>query len=223
MATDPNSILNHCDPITTLQDAKQPILTPLLPVKGLRRDASGNLTEDAIQTIFEGLRSLGLATASQEMKDAILTESKDVLCKLNAQYRFLMDMFLTSMARGEPVDPAMIALLKEKNQLMQDILSLSRHVLTMPTESFVGGVVIKEGFADESFAKRFKQYEGFTNISKTLQREYFTIESGNYENLKQRVLEDTEEKNRYTLRQIGMYSFLNVFAVGLIVYISSYT
>jgi hypothetical protein len=104
-----NSILNGCDPVLTMADATRQIVTPLLPISGLRRDLSGNLTDDAIKTVMEGLTSLGITLSfkdrnerivssrsgsddAKDVTDAILYEAKDSLCKLNSQYEFLLKM-----------------------------------------------------------------------------------------------------------------------------------
>jgi hypothetical protein len=220
-----DSILARCDPITTFEDAKRPVITPLLPVKGLRRDASGVLTNDSIRTILDGLQSYGLAGPTEEAASAILMEARSVLCTLNGQYQFLLDSFLTQVARAEAIDAPTLGLIREKNQQMQDIISLSRQVLTStPAAAGVEGFQVAPSFtasfATHQTAMRLK--EGFQVMFQTLQTDATIMDKQRYADLKQRRYEDSKEKNTYVDRQLGLYTFLNVFAIGLFVYIVSF-
>ena len=110
-----------CDPIQTQKEAEAKILSVLLPVPGLRRDDKGNLTDDSIQTVMEGVKSLGVQVDSDATKTAVLQEAKAALCKLNAQYEFLLSMLLTAIARSDQaaITKELISILREKNQSMQ--------------------------------------------------------------------------------------------------------
>jgi hypothetical protein len=57
-----SDVLSGCDrdQVTTMAAAKKPVITPLLPIKGLRHDDNGDLTTDAMKTITDGLTSLGI-------------------------------------------------------------------------------------------------------------------------------------------------------------------
>ncbi len=218
-----DSILARCDPITTYEDAVRPVFTPILPIKGLRRDASGALTKDSIQTILEGLKAYGLAGPLEQVSDAILTEAKGVLCTLHGQYTFLLDSFLTEIARTEPVKKSVLAMILEKNRQMQDVISLCQQVLaTAP---------VKEGFASTSpFQKAFttqdlkmRLQEGFQIMFSELQTDSTIIEKQQYFDLKKRRYEDSKEQNRFVDRQLGLYAFLNLFGIALFFYIVSYT
>ena len=96
-----DSILSHCDPILNQKDAEAPVLSALMPIKGLRRDLSGNLTADSITTIIEGVKSLGIVIDSDSTKTAVLQEAKGAICKVNAQYQFLLTTLVSSIARSE--------------------------------------------------------------------------------------------------------------------------
>ncbi len=210
-----DSLLKSCDPVTTLDEATRPVLTPLLPVKGLRRDASGNLTEDAMKIVLEGLKSLGANMDTEAAQDAILQEARYSLCRLYAQYRVLLDQITTSISRSEEVDPKIVTASKEKLQMMMDILSIAQNVLN---QRAINQQTI-EGFRTQRVAADLR--EKFQDMAKDLQVQKTAIDNKNYFSLQSRALENVTEKNNYASRQLGLYAFMNVVAVGLLFYILS--
>lgn len=195
-----------------MDEAMRPVITPLLPVKGLRRDASGNLTVDAIKTVMDGVKALGVAPDSESARDAMLQEARYALCRFYAQYEFLLKSYAVAIARAETPDQAVAATLAEKLQSMQDILSVSRAVLTM------GDAAGKEGFqVRNDTALR----EAFETIAQRLEKEKKRLKSKQRFDLGERAIDAVEEKNRFANRQMGLYAFMNIVAVGLLFYIMS--
>jgi len=210
-----DTFLNSCDPILTMNDAEMPIVTPLLPVKGLRHDISGNLTKDSINTIMDGVKSLGIQIDSESTKTALLQEAKNVLCKLNSQYEFLLNNMFSSIARSETdsIDKETIDKLRRKNQNMQDILSVSRHVLTTVIDK------PKEGF-QPFVSDPLKAYkEAFQEMDETVSANANALATRNFQETRARAVEVTEDKNRYASTLISIYSFLNVATIGVLLYV----
>jgi hypothetical protein len=204
-----------CDPIQTQKEAEAKILSVLLPVPGLRRDDKGNLTDDSIQTVMEGVKSLGVQVDSDATKTAVLQEAKAALCKLNAQYEFLLSMLLTAIARSDQaaITKELISILREKNQSMQDVLSVSRYVLDIETDK------VTEGFLGTK-VDHFKSYrEEFQNMTNVVSANTDALNTGNLTVGQQRTFEISEEKNVYAERLTNMYGLLNVVSIGLLFYI----
>jgi hypothetical protein len=213
-----STLLKSCDPITTHEDAKLPVITPLLPVKGLRRDDKGELTDDAITTIMQGLKSLGIQTDNDSTRDAILQEARSTLCRLNAQIQFLLNTYLTEVARSEQIDPMVMTLIKEKNRAMQDILSVSRQVIVMYPFKSRGDFV--EGFVGNTATTREEAIlEEFQDVDSTVSSRQQILEKSNLGQLAVRSVEDSETKNNFAARQLELYAFLNIVAIGLLFYI----
>lgn len=189
-----DTIFQSCDPVQTVDEATRPIITPLLPVSGLRRDASGNLTDDAYKIIMDGIQSLGIQKDSSASKAAILQEARFVLCRLYAQYEYLLRMLDVSIARSEEFRPDLTTAIQERLQKMQDILTIVRRV------AMEGGASTVEAFTD------------FQSVEERIRRL-------NQTKLRERALEDSKERNTYAVRQLGLYSFLNILAVGLLFYV----
>jgi len=208
-----DTLLQSCDPVSTMDEAMRPVITPLLPVKGLRRDASGNLTADAIKTVMDGVKALGVAPDSESARDAMLQEARYALCRFYAQYDFLLKSYAVAIARAETPDQAVAAALAEKLQSMQDILSVSRAVLTLGDAAG----------ANEGFQVRNDAVirEAFETVAQRLEKEKKRLKSKRRFDLGERALDAVEEKNRFANRQMGLYAFMNIVAVGLLFYIMS--
>ncbi len=209
-------LLRGCDPVTTIEEAKQPVLTPLLPVTGLRRDASGNMTTDAIKIAVEGVKSLGVDTDTEAAQDAILQEARYSLCRLYAQYQVLLGQITTSISRAEALDAEVVKAAKEKLQMMTDLLSIAQYVLDQKKAASSKSV---EGFRTQKVATALS--EAFQDMAADLQQQKSALENKNYFALQRRALENTTEKNNYANRQLGLYAFMNIVAVGLLFYILS--
>jgi len=204
-----------CDPITNQQDAEAPVLTALLPVKGLRRDLSGNLTADSINTVIEAVKSLGVVIDSDSAKLAVLQEARNALCKLNGQFQFMLNMLITMISRSEVnmIDPTIFEVLKNKNQDMQDVLSVSRYVLNMDLSTFT------EGFLGNSADLFAPMKEAFQDMADSVANNAAMIRSGQYAVAEDRTLDVSREKNEYAARLTNLYGLMNVTAIGLLFYI----
>ena len=211
-----DTVLSQCDPVLTQVEAEAPVLSALLPVKGLRRDLSGNLTLDSIVTVTEGIKSLGVVIGSDMEKTAVLQEGKVALCKLNNQFQFLLNDFVTKISRSEvkTIDPKSFDLLKSKNQDMQDVLAVSRHVLQMSVEG------MREGFLGSQVDPFASFKEAFQAMDTTVLNNAEMLNSGTPSASRlQMTLDVSKEKNLYAERLTNMYGLLNVTAIGLLFYI----
>lgn len=215
-----STLLTSCDPIQTYEDAKMPVVTALLPVKGLRRDQTGELTDDAIKTILEGLKSLGIQIDTDANRDAVLQEARMSLCRLNGQIQFLLNTYFSEVARSQRVDPVLMTTIKDKNRAMQDILSISRQVIkTYPFKPIGNFIEAFVGSSNTSEAKLKEIKEEFQDIDSTVASRQQVLEKNNLVELVERGVEDTEMKNVFAARQLELYTFLNVVALGLLFYI----
>jgi len=205
----PYSILYGCDKINSLDEAKRSVISPLLPVKGLRHDDNGDLTDDAIGIIKDGMKSLGFDVSDKSTRGAFYSEVKKVLCTLNGQYEFLLSVYSDSVASGasgSQIDDELMDKIKEKNGAMRDVISLSRHVMDMPEVS-----EMVEGFIVESNDLT----DNMRNELDAMNKDLKTFKMRNYE--------VSQEKNKSMNAYLNVYGFMNVVAIGLLFYIVSAT
>ncbi len=204
-----DTLLKSCDPVESIDDATMPILSPLLPVKGLRRDADGKLTDDAYKTILDGIQSLGIQVNEAASQTAILQEARFVLCRLFAQFEYLMNVFTTSISRSERVRPELLQTIHERALQMMDVISVARRIIDQG-----GSNTTAEGFQNWTIER-----EAFETAETQIRNYKQRLQTTNRQTLYERVLQDSKERNVYAARQLGLYSFLNIVAAGLLFYI----
>ncbi len=207
-----------CPPVTSLEEAEAPIPSSLLPVKGLRRDGEGNLTEDAIRTIVDSLKSRGIDPMNPDTKKEVLLQTYKLFCSVNQQYQFLLRDLYERVGRDEAIPAKRLEMIREKNLFMQDILSFSRHLEA-------SGVHRQEDVFIEGWQTGTNPPAGAPPAPTVnqLRQQQQMLESRNIMKLRKHMLAISEEKNKVASNYIGMYGFLNLVAVGLLIYIATGT
>ena len=232
-----DQILKSCNEVKTMKDAQRPIITPLLPVKGLRHDEMGELTADALNTVVDGLKSMGIDVDTEEAQNAIILETRQALCNLNAQYQFLLSSLFLSIRNNDPLSVKLIELIQVKNMAMRDILSASRQILENVSCKKNASKLV-EGWQDVDPAAitKMNNMKAFSDVKDTLikddnalkERRFTDLFKENFQNAGGNDMEDemrsfevSEERTRSVSANLALYSFLNVIAVGLLFYIVS--
>ena len=219
--------MEECRPITTMEEAEKPIGSAILPISGLRRDQTNKLTDDAIKTVFEGIRSRGMDLSSAEVRNKIIKEGGQTICAINEQYQFLLRMVLDAAMKGEHVSAKIVELSLEKNQMIMDLLTISRQLEMM--SSTTPGVLV-EGYQTMppptslntviNVAIPTDSSGNYIDV-RGLQEQKMLLETKSYTKLRKHAVKVTEEKNRMASNQLALYGFLNLVAIGLLLYISS--
>lgn len=231
-----DQILSGCAEVKTMKDAQKPIVTPLLPVKGLRHDDKGDLTADAMKTITDGLTSLGINVETENAQNAIIMETRQALCNLNAQYQFLLSSLFVAIRNRDPLSVKLIELIQVKNMAMRDILSVSRQILEKAPAAKDGKKLI-EGWTDVNPAttEKMNNLKAFSSMKDKLINDDNSIKEKRFSDLmkenftskvttkgdEERTFEISEERMKSVSANLALYSFLNVIAVGLLFYIVS--
>lgn len=203
-----------CIQVQTLDEAMRDIPSSVLPISGLRRDADGALTKDALSMIVDGLKSRGIDPTDKGENDRIRSELAIFLCSLNNQYQVLVSELLKKTSQNDVVTKDFLRVVKNKNQTMQDVIN---------TSGYLQGI--------KSFGRDTDFIEGWQNTHSTPKPSSITIEglqgdmegldSSSYAKLKRHMVEVTEEKNKVASNYLGLYGFLNLVAVGLLIYVSA--
>lgn len=216
--------MEECKNVTTIEEAKQEIPFTLFPVQGLRRTSEGDLTEDAIRTIMDGLKSRGKDLTDLTVKKGALNDLSTFLCSVNKQYLFILYNLMQAIRLGSTIEQDLIEVAKGKNQLMQDILTISRHIQGIDakgTSQFIEGwqnqVSTPSAEVRRTTDTTLARLKGETLLLKGgLSKEGF-VSGGE----RAHAIEITRQKNRVVSNYLGMYGFLNLVAVGLLIYISA--
>ena len=206
----------NCIEPKTLDEALRKLPSSVLPIEGLRRDNDGNLTADALRTIVDGLKSRGIDPTNPTVHGTLQTDLASFLCSLNNQYTVLLKELIRKMTAKEKPEKEFIQSTIDKNVTMQDVINVSRHLdgIQAPA-TFIEGWQNTESTTEKKVGK-----EGFTQRLK----EDFQILNGSslsYLDIQKRMVEVTEEKNKIAYNYLGLYGFLNMIAIGLLIFIAA--
>jgi len=189
----------------------------VVPINGLRRDNEGNLTDDALRTIVDGLKSRGIDPTDSVIQGKLQTDLQSFLCSLQNQYTFLLQELFRLMTSKQPISKEFVEILKEKNTTMQDVINVSRHLATIQSSGM--GLPFIEGWQN-TVSSRPK--EGTEELMKKLKEEFQNLD-GDMKKLQtqKEMVKLSEQQNKVAYNYLGLYGFLNLFAIGLMIYIAA--
>ena len=208
-----------CIQITSLEEAMKKLPSSVVPIEGLRRDNDGNLTADALRTITDGLKSRGIDPTDPTVQEKLQKDLTSFLCSLNNQYNVLMKELLRKVSTKEKPSKEFIEIIKDKNITMQDVINVSRHLGGV--QSSTQWMTFMEGWQNtESVINKKGDKDALLSL---LKEEFQTLSgsSADYMNIQKRMVEVTEEKNKIAYNYLGLYGFLNIIAIGLLIFIAA--
>ena len=203
-----------CPDITTLEQAEAQLPSSVLPISGLRRNDDGMLTDDAKQTIMDGLKSRSVDATDSETKKKLVEDLGNLLCSTNKQYQFLLKVLVERVISGN-VDDEFIDVILRKNLFMLDILTISRHIMDLKT--YDGSVPFIEGWQNFSWQDPATSTTTTTVATTQLANEREMLKSAD---LRKHMLQISGEKNVVASNYLAIYGFLNLVAMGLILYVA---
>jgi hypothetical protein len=207
----------QCPDIITLEqdEAKPP--SSVLPISGLRRGNDGTLTDDAKETILDGLKSRAIDVSDTSTKQKVVTELFTLLCSVNKQYQFLLNELYRRVSASEKITDEFTGIIREKNLFMLDILTISRHIQI--SKAYDGAVPFIEGWQNKQQPLTYTP--DMNMMSQKLERDREMLDSHSYEELRKHMVNITMEKNNVASNNLGLYGFLNLIAVGMIIYVAA--
>jgi hypothetical protein len=203
-----------CLKVTNIKEAEQRIPSSVFPITGLRRDTHGNLTNDALNMIVDGLKSRSIDATDSATKQKLLADLNTLLCSVNNQYQFLLQELFTMVADSIPISDEFIDIVKDKNIFMQDILNVSRHLSGL--QVFDRSVEFIEGWQNMSSNGNLSN-----KMIDALMGELNMLEDHSYSELQKHRVNVTGQQNTVASNYLGLYGFLNIMAVGLLIYIAA--
>jgi len=206
----------ECPDITTLEQAEAQLPSSVLPINGLRRDDNGLLTEDAHNTIIDGLKSRGISFANSEEIAKVMIDLSSLLCSASKQYSFLMSAYMKS---DKLPNDEKVKLLIQKNFMITDIISVSRRIQAIVQNTNPAMPKMVEGWQNMNTVKNVT--DSNHTLMKKLARDRALLEGFTSIDLGEQQVNITNEKNKIVSNYLGMYGFLNLFAVGLILYVAA--
>jgi len=134
---------------------------------------------------------------------------------LNNQYQFLLQELYRRSQADEEISNEFVDMIRLKNIYMFDILTISRHIRGL--RSYNGTVPFIEGWQNSPSSSK----DVMDALSQQLITDRGMLDGRSFEDLKRHSVDITTEKNKMASNYVALYGFLNLVAVGLIIYISS--
>jgi hypothetical protein len=212
-----------CPNVTSLEQAMSELSSSVLPIKGLRRDSDGALTSDALQTIIDGLKSRGIDLSAPTQKRQIIKDLVKLLCTVKKQYDFLLEELGRRIDAEQPIHKEFVDVIREKNIFLQDILTVARHIDSIKGVGPGGDAPFIEGW------QNMLPPSGALNplppaaqkMIEQFQAEREMLDSKSYVEMRKHKIELLKEKNKTATNYLGLYGFMNLVAVGLLIYIAA--
>jgi hypothetical protein len=210
-----------CPPVTSLEQAMAELPSSVLPIKGLRRDSDGNLTPDALQTIMDGLKSRAIDPTQGKEKGRILKDLVSLLCQVKRQYDYLIDELGRRVDAGRPIQTEFVDVIRQKNLFLQDILNVARYMDTLKpfdeSSTFIEGWqgMLPTPPAANPMPPTVKK------LMEQFQSDRQMLDSKSYVEMRKHRVELLKEKNKAATNYLGIYGFMNLVAVGLLIYIAA--
>lgn len=200
-------------------------LLPSSPNGASDRDGDGMLTATAVKGIIGNLKTSGiLPTPTQSNADTFVKKQSDLLkniqaeyCFYDARYKYSLGKLLSAIQQGYiantgDAQSAVQKYLTSTQALNQRLNDLTQ-IINGVTEDMLSSSTNLEAEI-KAFNKQITdQKKKLDNQNKILSSSQATTK------LNKEMVKYTEQKARYTDNLLGLYSFLNIIALGLLVYV----
>jgi hypothetical protein len=208
-----------CPAVKSLSEALESVPNSVFPVEGLRRSENGQLSDDAMRTIMDGMKSRGIDITDKATKSKLVADLMQLFCKVNAKYSFLIEEIGRRVTENRPVEVNLVDTALKHNHFLSDILTISRHLISM--KPFDGSSEFIEGWQNMSVEPATKGiFPGVEAFQAVLETEEQALKTRSLEQLRKHMVTVTQEKNKHAANYLGLYGFLNLVAVGLLIYVA---
>jgi hypothetical protein len=189
------------------------------------RDGNGMLKDTTIKALISSLKGSGIIptpnTQNAEIYlkkiDELLKNTEAEYCFYEARYKYSLERLLNTINQGyknntsdvQTVIQRYLSTTQELNQRLNDLTQIINGI----TEDMLSTTSGLEQQI-QSFDSKMKEQQ------KKLQAQNKIISSNQaVTELNKRMVKFTEEKAKYSNNLLGLYSFLNIVALGLLIYV----
>jgi len=200
-------------------------LLPSAPNGAADRDGNGILTAAAVKTIIDNLKSAGIIpTPTSSNTDAFSKKQAELLkntqaeyCFYDARYKYSLGKLLSAIQQGYIANTGDAQAAIQKYLTSTQALNQRLNDLTQ----IINGVTADMLSTSNDLESEIQAFNKQINDQKKKLDNQNKILSSNQAatKLNKEMVKYTEEKGRYTDNLLGLYSFLNIVALGLLVYV----
>ena len=200
-------------------------LLPSTPNGSSDRDGNGMLTANAVSSILQTLKTsnvIPVATATNAeayvaRQTVFLTNVKAEYCFYDSRYKFCLEKLFSAVRQGYQNNS------REAQALVQKYLDLTQRFNQRVNDlTQIMNAVTEDGLrASNNISQDIKDFNAkIQEQKKKLTEQYVLISSSQATtNIRKQMVKYTEEKARRSDNLLKMYGFLNIVALGLLVYI----
>lgn len=223
-----------CPKQTSITDSELqqtfPGVLPATPNGDADRDSTGLLTANAVQAILTSLKGSGVIptpSANKDNKDnysekqtALLNTIKSEYCFYDSRYKYALEKIFSEVQKGYLTGGTTVA---DTNANTQKYIKLAQALNRRLNDLIQLVNAITEEMSRTSSAMNTEM----TTMSQTMQEQKKKLDQQNKTissneatmKIRKEMVKYSEEKARHTDHLLKLYSFLNVVALGLLVYI----
>jgi hypothetical protein len=209
----------------TFGNGVQTGLLPAAPNGASDREGNGMLKSDAVKAIISNLKSTGIIpTATPSNADVYVKKQSDLMkniqaeyCFYDSRYKYALQKLLQNIQQGYQTNTGDIQATIQKYLTVTQVLNQRLNDLTQ----IVNGVTDDMLSTATDLEAEIRAFNKQINAQKSKLDAQNKIINSNQAVMKlnKEMVKYTEEKARYSDNLIKLYSFLNIVALGLLVYV----
>jgi hypothetical protein len=221
-------------PKTTLTDTElreiysngtKPGILPSTSSSAADRDSSGVLNKSAVNAIIETLKQSGIIPNMKERNSEVVMKKQDELLKnIKAEYAFY------ELKYKYAIEKLLCVIEQERIKNNSDIQTIIQPYLEVARElnrklndliQIINGIKDNMASSTSELNDKVKEFDKLTNekqVKLDYQNRIISSNQASVE-LNKQMVKFTEQKAKYTNNLLGLYSFFNVVALGLLVYV----
>jgi hypothetical protein len=209
----------------TYDGGTNPGVLPAAPNGSSDRDDKGKLLQTTISTIITNLKNRGIIPSPASFASDVFIQKQQALiqnlqteyCFYESRYKYALDKLFTAISSGylsgTPENKSSVQSYLSKTKMLNGRLNDLTQIMNGVTENML---TTSDSIANEieQFNRRIKEQKAKLDVQNKI------IMSGEATtNIRKEMVKYTEEKGMYTDNLLKLYSFLNIVALGLLVYV----
>lgn len=225
MSSCPKQTISTDTELSASYDGSIPGVLPAAPNGSSDRDDKGKLLQTTISTIITNLKNIGIIPSPSGASSDVFIQKQQALiqnlqaeyCFYESRYKYALDKLFTAISSGylsgTPENKASVQSYLSKTKMLNVRLNDLTQIMNGVTENMLS--------TSDSIANEIAEFNKRIAAQKQkLDAQNKIINTGEATtNIRKEMVKYNEEKGRYTDNLLNLYSFLNVVALGLLVYV----
>lgn len=197
----------------------------ILPTTQADRDSNGVLTKSAVNAIIESLKQSGIIPNTTNQKSEVVIKKQDELLKnikaeyvfYELKYKYAIEKLFCVIEQEriknnndiQPIIQPFLQTARELNRKLNDLIQI------------INGIKDNMASSTSELNDKVKEFDKLTNekqVKLDYQNRIISSNQASVE-LNKQMVKFTEQKAKYTNNLLGLYSFFNVVALGLLIYV----